>query len=692
MERIVPIVNNTNELEKYIHPLYIIEDYLGDYEIYRNFQDDIYNILKGCFDIKKCREYPIKFKFYKTDRKTYSMQLRHFIFNLFLWLPFVELSEFNALNEDYIFKAEDIIKLTDYIDNKLINIMDSYHLKSKIKNVLIASILDDCRRISNDFGLYLGIDMSAKTFIDLYNNNDNIQNMMNTTFDETKQPYEIEQESNEIQKRLINELENIPGNNPLKMIIKSKSGIKYKQLFEFMISGGLKPTLDGKTVQIVLQNSTLIGGTNKPSYYYLDAMGGRKASILNKMKMGISGYYCKSVPFLARTLEFDLSVDNCGTKHLVEYNVKNEKVLKKLDGKYFSLKENGEFLSLLDAKSRTDLIGQTIYVRSPATCALENHVCAKCLGKIWSNLENINQGMSVMLVEEWTKVINQQILSSKHLLTTNSEVVVFSENFEKFFTVISGEIMPNLIDNEYVENIEDYAIYIPKESIEKVDEMDDDSLYNTVLTGDFYIKNLKDPDAELIPITMENDKDIYIASGTLELMDKKTKLIKFKDLSEDVKLFEIDIKNNELTKPLYDIMHLTNKKDKNGDKTINSMCQKFMDLFIESNIGANAITYEILVNRLIYSKADPYRRPNFKNKTLEPYGIQTVSKALENNPSPLLGLSYQNIKRQLLSNNLYSKRNKSSYVDEYFRTEFDVKEVLEELEMKHDSGDDFNIL
>ena len=100
---------------------------------------------------------------------------------------------------------------------------------------------------------------------------------------------------------------------------------------------------------------------------------------------------------LARTLSMSTEVSDCGSKHLVGYDISNKNVLKKLSGKYYKLdKDNeNEDLKLLDFKNDKHLIGQKIYVRSAATCALGNNcVCAKCIGETAVTNHDIADGLS----------------------------------------------------------------------------------------------------------------------------------------------------------------------------------------------------------------------------------------------------------------------------------------------------------
>lgn len=397
---------------------------------------------------------------------------------------------------------------------------------------------------------------------------------------------------------------------------------------------------------------------------------------MNKKVMGRAGYFGKIVLMLARTLSVSTEVSDCNTKHLVEYNIKNKKVLDKLDGKYFKLNEDDELKLLIPSKYK-NLIGQKILVRSPITCTCGDKVCSRCVGMAAVINADIADGYSAFDSEEITKVINQSILSTKHLLTTNSEVIEFSPEFNNFFTIVGGEIYPIVNNNTSVDDINNFAIYIDPNDKEKVDEMDDDSAYNTMIyNGRIYIRDLEHPGKEDILIQSTPEKEIFITDEAIEAMRKHRGLIYFKDLDDDTKLFEMSILNNELTKPLYELMNLLNKEKKDSiNETIDSISEKFLDLLIQSKIDANAVAAELIINRLLRDVDDIYARPDFSKEEMPQYKIYTVSRALERNKSPLIGISFQNIKRQFLSDELYEDRDGTSYIDEFYRTEISTSNL-----------------
>lgn len=661
----VPKIRNHKELEKILEPIYIIHNHTKTYEEYENLITSIYNIVKGCYTIYECRTYPVKFKFYLRDKKTYTLELRLFLVNLFLWYAFVELHEIECFDESFIFSdPEKIPDIDDYLNNKLIYILNYYHIKTVKKNSCISRSLYDLRSISLNFSDILGLNFSTPMFIDLYRNNDRVREIMETKFDPSMQPYEIEEKIQSLKKEEIEIFKSIK-DLPIGIVLRAKTGIKDAQLAEFTIAEGLKPTIDGTTIPRPIESSTLIGGLNKPSYVAIDTKASRKSLIFNKTDMGTSGYFAKLCALLAGTLRMSTKVLDCDTKHLVEYNVDSKLKLKKLIGKYYKLTDDpNEEYKIIDGSRDKKLIGKKIRVRSAACCALGDEVCPRCIGIVSSTNVDIAEGLSTFETEEITKVVSQNILSSKHLLTTKSEVIRFNDDFYMFFNMFGGEVYPFIENNNFVE-IGNYDIVIDMSNIEKIEEMDEDSLYNNILIdGRFIIRDSKHPENGDIPMYLLDEKDIYISSEFYKILKKNNGVVHFSDLDIDDKLFEIVIENNELTKPLYSIMHLLNRKPKGVyERTIDDILNEFFDLLIESRIPTHVVSIELIINRLIRSIENPYERPDFSKSILEPYEIVTVQKALKKNKSPLIGISSDHIKQQILSDDFFEERCGTSYVD-----------------------------
>ena len=227
-KEIVPFIGTAKEMKQHISPLYIISDYMTDYDTYIEFKERIYKLIKGSFEIKECRTYPVKFKFYRKDTEIHTLELRHFLINLFLWYPFISLNDIEIMDKTFIFDCYNDIPIIDnYINDKIIDTLREYNVRTTIMNNDIAYTLYDLNRINIDFSLIMGLSMNTELFLDLYKNNAEYKDIMETKFDKSLQPHEIEGLLSEKQKRSIEILKNIK-DNPLGVILRSGTGIKYK--------------------------------------------------------------------------------------------------------------------------------------------------------------------------------------------------------------------------------------------------------------------------------------------------------------------------------------------------------------------------------------------------------------------------------------------------------------------------------
>lgn len=671
----VPKLNTVKDLKNLLRPIYIIEDYMDDYDTYEEFQIKLMNIICGCFASdekirRTCIEYPIQFKFYREDNKSYKIQLRHFLYNVYLWYSFVEVSDIHILDDSFILEAEEIPHINDFINEKVIKVMRELNVKETTIGFNVSKTNYKLRGISLELSQIMGFHFDEKTFIEMYKD-PVIRELMTIKLPQDAQPVEIEKIIDDAEKKLVNHLKSIP-DNPTSIILRAGTGIKIKQLVEYLIMMGMKPSLEGEVMPIPIETSSLVGGLNRPSYQYIDASGARKPLIMNYKEMGNAGYFSKKMLELARTLELSREISDCDTKHLVTYEVKTKKHLKKLVGKYYKLDGDDDFRLLKPTDEK--LIGKKIHVRSAVTCACgQNHVCARCVGEVANLNWDIAEGIAGFESEENTKEVEQNILSSKHLLTTKSEKIEFSDTFHKYFVLSSGEISTVL---DGLENADDLAILINPDEVERKEEFDSDSTYNTFISsGRFFIVNLVTGEQEEVRI--KNDKEIYITGYATEVMkSSKDGLIRFKDLDESTPILEVTIMNNELTKPLYDLMKLLDKQDRSAlldELTIDAFSQKYLDTIIEANMSASMAAGELVINRIVREKDNIRRRPDFSSIWMPEYDIYTISSALENNASITVGLSFEQLQRQLLNANL-DERTGTSYMDVFFQETLSTKE------------------
>lgn len=391
---------------------------------------------------------------------------------------------------------------------------------------------------------------------------------------------------------------------------------------------------------------------------------GRKSLIMNKSVMGKSGHFARKTMLLVSNVTLNKSPEPCRSVHPISYEIKTKEHLRRFVGRYYKLYNERDFHVLKG--DETYLIGKKILVKSPITCASKHGICRECYGDVMYHT-NKNVAIGSYAGAVITNPVSQSVLSAKHLLTTTSETIKFNKEFYDFFTLSANEIMINT-DND---NLIDYSLVIIGENVVSINELDEGEI-NEFLTL-FHIKNNKTGDT--IEIFEESGKDMYLSPDLIKAMgiNKKNKKIyeaNLADLPDDTKLFIMEIENNELTRPLYNIMGLLDTKERRRQmniETMDDLAQKMLDLLIESKINVMSVHGEVLLNPLIRSESDILKRPNFtKYKAINDYQILTVEAALEKHPSVLISLSFQFLGRQLLSP-LTFKKTGTSFIDPFFK-------------------------
>ena len=360
-------------------------------------------------------------------------------------------------------------------------------------------------------------------------------------------------------------------------------------------------------------------------------------------------------------------VQTCNSKRPIIYEVKSNESLKKINRRYYYLDSSMSEMLCVNYKTDKWLIGKTIYLRSPMTCTCEDGICVACYGDLaYTNSEkNFNNGAFASAI--MNNKIEQDILSTKHLLTTNSVKLEFSDDFYRFFTLDANKFKLN---TESEENLEDWYIRIYNEDLFEFNAKEENDFNTAVDT--FHLINKKTK--EDIIISEKKKMDMFIYSDIIALFEKcknrdvdaiEMPLSKVMD-SEDSYIAIIVIENNELTRPLKNIMRLIDRKDHYNCVTIDQLVNKMSDLLIECGHKLNLVHAECVMRPIIRDIDNIMLQPHFDDidKT-EDYQILTISSALLNNPSLTVSLSFQDLGKQVINPNTNIKCEKSSYDDLY---------------------------
>jgi hypothetical protein len=221
-----------------------------------------------------------------------------------------------------------------------------------------------------------------------------------------------------------------------------------------------------------------------------------------------------------------------------------------------------------------------------------------------------------------------------------------------------------------------YKILISTDELQTFDseEDDDDSDNDDVLSRDegnsgYYITEfvVEAPDGTQFVIKSENSDKMMLSADLTKIVEKKLR----KDADADIitvdlnaqvdYLFNIILENNEITKRINRMIDLVDKSSVTSSYDKDGLLQAFIEALNDAKMSLASVHAEVIFSNQIVSVRDKFRKPNLEYDN-EPYEIYSLSKALYNNPSITVSLSYQNVPRQLYDPKTF-KKHKPSCMD-----------------------------
>ena len=451
-------------------------------------------------------------------------------------------------------------------------------------------------------------------------------------------------------------------------------GINQKQYKDTTIGIGTKPDGKGSIYPTQIINSFINGGVVTPQDYFIESSTGRTAQIIKFINVGNSGGFARILglnnmgTFLNPNPEYV-----CGTPNYVKMTIKDDNFLRRLDNRYYRLNKNG-VERIIKAKTDSFLIGKTIYLRSPITCASNargHGICFKCFGDLaytlfdFENMSSIDPGR--MASETMSSALTQKLLSAKHMLESSVEKLVWCDEFNVFF-----EVEANLINiNSELSNTKQYAIIIDPDSIELENDEDDDISDNTMIYNEFITEFavLDKSTGEEYTIKNSVDEKLYLTNRINSIIRKKGTPVDgkihvdFQDIASDA-IFIVPIRNSELSKTLDHLEGLLNKADVVKNLDIDSCAQQTVETAIKGGINISSVYIEVIISNQVRDSEDILEPAKWMNPNPE-YRLMTLNTALANNPSVTRSLSYQKIER-MLYNPLTLRKHKASFMDLFF--------------------------
>jgi hypothetical protein len=447
----------------------------------------------------------------------------------------------------------------------------------------------------------------------------------------------------------------------------SQEAISPKQFKEVSVNIGTKPDGHGGIFPYIINNSFMNGGVSNPESYVIDSSVGRTAQILQKMNVGTSGAFAR----LLETNNLDTffnpdSEYSCDTKNFIKVFIKDSNWLSKYDKRYYKFNPEG-IDYLLDKDRDYHLIGQTLYFRSPITCASYAHgngICKKCYGDLYYVNRDINPGK--IAAELLSSKYTQMLLSAKHLL--ESSVIEMKWNSE-FFDIF--ELNLNMISIQ--EDVELDGYYMILDSNKFTSDDEDDSEDSTIQYEEYTPSfDIRYPNGNIITFHTSEEDNIYLTEDLNKLLrSKKTKenddgiyIIPLDQLKNIPVVFTVKIQNKELQRTLERSKNIINREKDTSSYTKDEIVKEFITANMDGGIDISAIHLETIVSNQMRDPEDILSMPNWSIKNA-PYKILTLGSALNNSPSITVNLEYQRIGKTLISP-LSTRKRKPSVFDLYF--------------------------
>lgn len=564
------------------------------------------------------------------------------------------------------------------------NFIDTHYVDKVRKTldiILINNTIDDCLhnfKFIDEFSFYLSNTINLEDFVDLMNTNSEFYNLIhadlsNVPLDEVKKVgSDLSHRSIEI----IKESEHCLAN-----FFIAGEGVNPKQYKEFGINIGPKPDGRGGVYPIAVNTNFIIGGVNDITSFAIESSTGRIAQIIVESNVGTSGSFARLLGLnnIDTILHHDPNYI-CDSKNYQIQTITGMDMLKRFENRYYRLNPNGmEYLLTLED---THLIGQTIYLRSPMTCASHakgQGICYRCYGDLAYTNRVVNIGK--LAAELISAILTQMMLSAKHLLESSMKKIKWSEEFSYIF-----DIEYNMIKLKEDMDFSGYKLIIDPEKISTEFEEEDETM---TMERDFneYIDSIiiKDPNGNICDIHTSNNDNLYITLDLNNLIneyldgnDKQKErsnliytdednniIVDLKAVQEnEILLFAMQLHNNDLSKTLEKVNDILNKSSVTEKMNRHQLLQELNNTLIEGGLGVNSVHGEVILSNQLRSTTDVLLSPEWEYND-EPCVVMTLKKALSKHPSISVSLSYQSISKQLFSPLTYRK-SKPSYMDLFF--------------------------
>lgn len=317
--------------------------------------------------------------------------------------------------------------------------------------------------------------ISIIDLIEFCGRNKEFNNLLDTTLDDTKSSAQLEAQLKEDGQKLFDII--LKDKNSCLFPFVQSDCLSILQLTQMFIAVGPRMSINNIVLPHIMKRSYLNGLQNVGDQIAESELAA-KALIYKKKFVGVSGYMSRETNLAGLNNRIDYKMNDCGTKHYINYEVKTPKHLDLIISKNIIM-NNGKLKKV--TKNDTDLIGTTVKLRSICTCAhpIKGFVCKACYGnppdfkssyKIGgatsTEVEN-KLSNAVMAVKHAagtkTKEFDDEVLLSIFTNDENRLVLKRLEDPENTSIIFDKEYIEDIIDRVRNDEYDDYDDYDDEE-------------------------------------------------------------------------------------------------------------------------------------------------------------------------------------------------------------------------------------
>jgi hypothetical protein len=573
----------------------------------------------------------------------FACEIKNLLFNLVLLRPFREFKY--KVDVGNWFDGDPRKDLPRYFDEMILFFGES---DPKELNIVLSDVIMALSALASRVNLRVATTISSYEIGRAMAENPRLEEIARSTFGHIGDFRSIENE----QDQMMREAEAIlmVSDTSLGDIIRA-GAVNSNQLKQILVGMGPKSDLMGQLVPHLPDTNWLMG-LRDVNDYYVAAESGRKVIITSHRSVRQSGYLTRKLSLLAIDTELDRDCPDCGTEHAIDVNMSSMDIVRRFRGRWCVLEPGGDPFIITD--EHTDLVGRTVMVRSPMTCAGKK-VCHACYGRLASVNRELHIGIVAVL--HLTSQLTQKLLSAKHLVQTKSPELDWPTLFQKLFVV----------DRTVITVADDASGWMVLRANSILEDEDTGDSMIECLEVDVPVQGGKRGERE--SRVLDLPVPLYLTDEFMSEVDEYRNLdgsyeIPLRELA-DVPVFSIRIQNRELTTSLNQIKALIERKDHLGVEDIDGIAQRMIELLVANEIELDAVHSEVILRNMVRLKGDLSARPDFSVDDPGEYVVLRLVDAILHSPSVVQSLSFQDIRRQLLDPETYNK-NGGSLLDPLF--------------------------